>query len=895
MAPHDVDSDRPEPRAKRVRLAQRSHVRNEPSRHLLEEVLELRSAGAVREQQGRNPRPVLDPEGAESRAVARARALDQRLGGRHAREPRRVPAAFPSRAFQRGPGGGPRTPYAPRAVPRTQPAIDPVCGMRVPTERAWWRAAHGGVEYWFCAEVCREKFVRDPAKYLDGRGNGAGPRGMDDPFALTQAPRGARWTCPMDPDVESAEPGACPKCGMALEAGLTVEGARGAPVKGSAGIAALVASILAAAAMAVGMIDGLHEFTGVANETLLFEITTPVVLLLGFPFYKRGFAGLHRGRVNMYTLIGLGVLAAYGFSTATWLAPETFPASEAAHGHGATHFDSAALIVAIVWIGEWLEVKARRRAGDAIRGLLTLQPPVAVRIGEAGDEEVPVSKVVPGDRLRVRPGDRVPVDGVVLEGASSVDESSFTGEPIPVDKHPGDPLYGGSVNTTGALVMSARAVGETTVLARIARAVQAAQRSRPPIARMADRVARVFVPAVVGIALLTAALWLGFGPEPRWRNALVRAISVLVVACPCALGLATPMAVVVAAGAAARRGIVVRDAAALERAAAVTRFFVDKTGTLTEGRPAFREARACAGVDEEELLTVAAAVEVSSEHPIAKAILAEARRRHLLLPEVERMEAIAGAGAQALLGRLRARVGRREFAESGGGRFEGLEAWAVERQDAGASVLYVSLGDRALGAIAVEDPLRGDARGFLDALSALGVRVSILTGDSDRTARAVAARLRVSDVHARVTPIGKQHLVAAAQAKGEVVAMAGDGVNDAPALARADVGIALGGGAGVAVESAAVTLLGGGLRSAAPFLELSRRAVQIIRQNLFWAFAYNVVAIPFAAGLGSAVAGLAGADDPAQFAIPPTFAAVAMTVSSLVVVGNSLRLARTVT
>jgi Cu+-exporting ATPase len=783
-------------------------------------------------------------------------------------------------------------------------STDPVCGMRVDPAAARFHASHGGKEYHFCSRPCETKFEAAPARYL---GNGAAREAMaapaiaccDDP---APAQRAVRWSCPMHPEVVSDRPGACPKCGMPLEPELdSPEAADDAELSalrrrfvwGLALSAPVVATAMIGMAPESALGSLLHHqlSDGVLGWGQL-ALTTPVVFWIGRPFLASGFAGALRGRANMFTLIMLGVLAAWTYSVAALVAPGAFPPEARHAGSVMLYFEAAASIIVLVLLGQLLEARARSRAGEAIRGLLALRPAAAHRIAAGIEEDVPLERVHVGDELRVRPGEKIPVDGIVVSGGSPVDESAMTGEPIPVDKSPGERVTGGTLNTSGSLVMRAERVGRDTLLSRIVASVQEAQRSRAPIARLADRVTQWFVPAVLAVALGTCAVWWLWGPEPRVAHGVVNAAAVLIIACPCALGLATPMAIVVASGRAARSGIVVRDAAALERAERVDRLFVDKTGTLTEGKPRFLAAAAAPGAAEGELWEVAAAVEEASEHPIARAIVAAAREGGVAPRRASGFLAIIGAGAQAELDGAPARVGKANFAASGGADFTPLEGKIQEWRAAGGTVVHVSLGSRALGAIAVADRVKGTTREALARLSKLGIRVSMVTGDDARAARAVAAALGIEDVHANISPDKKSELVRAEQARGHVVAMAGDGINDAPALARADVGIAMGTGTDVAIESAPLTLVKGDLLGLVRLFELSRATLRVIRQNLFWAFFYNAAGVPIAAGLGVAIAWALGSPEPLRYLVSPVFAAAAMVLSDLFIVANSLRLRR---
>ena len=685
----------------------------------------------------------------------------------------------------------------------------------------------------------------------------------------TTAPRaGARYTCPMHPDVAAAQAGPCPSCGMALESTDPAEDDR--REYDSMMRRFWAAAVLAAAVMALAMSDAVP---GRAGQWAQLALATPAVLWAGAPLLARALNSLKTSRLNMFTLIGLGVVAAWGFSAAATVAPGLFPPSARGPGGLApVWFEAAAVITALALLGQGLELAARRRAAGAIRALLALAPPSARRLEADGAErDVPVEELMPGDRLRLRPGERVPCDGTVVEGGGAVDEAMISGEPEPVEKRPGDRLTGGTVNLTGASVMRVDAVGEGTVLARIVRMVGEAQRSRAPIQRAADRAAAVFVPAVVAVAALAFAVWFAVGPAPALSHALLAAVSVLVVACPCALGLAAPMSVAVAAARGAGAGVLVRDAGALERLAAIDTVVVDKTGTLTEGKPRVTAVAPADGFSEAGLLRLAASLERASEHPLASAIVAAADGIELAEPAA--VEALPGRGIAGTVDGREVRIGNRQLVCPGG---SGVGAGAR-------TVVGVTVDGDPAGSFELADPVRADARETLSALAGMGVSVVLATGDSRAAASAVAAGLGIAAVHAEALPEDKLRLVADMQATGRRVAMAGDGINDAPALARADVGIAMGTGSDAAIESARVTLVGGDLRGLARALRLGRASVANIRQNLAFAFAYNLVGVPVAAGALYPFLGVT---------LNPMAAAAAMSLSSLAVIANALRLRR---
>jgi len=753
---------------------------------------------------------------------------------------------------------------------------DPVCGMEV-AEDAPLRAEHAGHVYRFCNPRCRDKFTADPERYL------APP---PEPEPAPSAP-GRRWTCPMHPEIVRDAPGACPLCGMALEPmepSLDDEEANEElrDMTRRFRVSAVLTLPLFALAMAE-MIPGLsHAARGPALAWLQLALATPVVLWGGAPFFARGWASLGT-RLNMFSLIALGTGAAYAYSVAAVLAPGWFPASfRDAHGQAPLYFEAAAVIVTLVLLGQVLELRARSRTGAAIRALLGLAPKTARRVRPDGSEEdVPLDAVHPGERLRVRPGEKVPVDGVVEEGHSSVDESMLTGEPIPVEKTAGAPVSGGTVNQTGSFVLRAERVGAETLLARIVQMVAEAQRSRAPIQRLADQAAAWFVPAVVVVAVLTFAIWALIGPEPRLAHALVNAVAVLIIACPCALGLATPMSIMVAAGRGATAGVLFRNAEAIERLRDVDTLVVDKTGTLTAGRPQLVTVEPIGSVGEAELLAAAAGLERGSEHPLAAAIVAGAEARGVRPAAADEFEAHTGKGVVGRVGGRPVALGNAALLEELGIDPGPLVARAEALRAEGQTVMFVALDGRAAGLVAVADPIKQTTPEAIAQLHRDGVRIAMLTGDNRTTAEAVARRLGLDEVEADVLPDQKAAVVKRLQRQGRVVAMAGDGVNDAPALAQADVGIAMGTGTDVAMESAGVTLVKGDLRGIARARALSRATMRNIRQNLFFAFAYNALGVPIAAGLLYPFTGLL---------LSPMLAAAAMSLSSVSVIGNALRL-----
>jgi P-type Cu+ transporter len=778
-------------------------------------------------------------------------------------------------------------------------ATDPVCGMKVdPGAARGGSYEHAGKEYFFCGPRCRERFAADPAHWL---ARGPSASAMDAP-APAQAPPPAaplaaavatQWICPMDPEVVSAKPGACPTCGMALEPKVVTLAAERNPELDDMRRRLRVALALGVPLVALAMGSMLvgHRLAALlpprAQGIAELLLATPVVLWCGRPFLERMLASFRSGRFNMFTLIGLGTSVAWLTSVLAVLAPGLFPASFRGHdGEVARYFESAAVIVALVLVGQVLELEARQRAGGAIRALLALAPKTARRLAADGSEaDVPLAAVVPGDRLRVRPGEGVPVDGVVLEGASSVDESTLTGEPIPVEKGPGARVASGTTNTTGGFVMRAERTGGDTLLARIVALVADAQRSRAPVQRLADAVAAWFVPAVVVAAAVAFAAWLLAGPPPRAAHALVAAVSVLIVACPCALGLATPMSILVGVGRGARAGVLVRSAEALEALARANTLVVDKTGTLTEGRPRLVSVLALPGVDEAEALALAASLERSSEHPLAAAVVDAAQARGAALVEVIGFASQPGQGVRGSARGRSLLLGTRGYLAASGVDTAPLDALAEPERREARSVVYLAGDGRALAVLSLADAVKPGARAALDALRRDGLEVVMLTGDGRAAAAAVARELGIARFEAERLPLHKAESVRRLAGEGRVVAMAGDGANDAPALAAAAVGIAMGTGTDVAIETAGITLVKGDLAALARARRLSRATLANIRQNLFWAFVYNVASIPVAAGALYPWLGLL---------LSPMLAAAAMSLSSVTVIANALRLRRLV-
>ena len=754
---------------------------------------------------------------------------------------------------------------------------DPVCGMKVNPATSKHRFDHAGTTYHFCSAGCRTKFEADPAKYLAPK--------MSAPLAKP----GAIYTCPMHPEVRQVGPGSCPKCGMALE---PVEiSAEAAPNPELADMSrrfwiGMVLSLPVLVLEMGGHIPslGLHNLVPMQTSAWIqFVLATPVVLWAGWPFFQRGWASVLTRNLNMFTLIALGTGAAYLYSLVAIFAPGVFPSGfRNMDGAVAVYFEAAAVITVLVLLGQVLELRAREQTGGAIRALLNLAPKTARRLRDGGDdEEVRLDEVAVGDRLRVRPGDGVPVDGVVLEGKSAVDESMVTGESMPSSKATGDKLIGGTVNGTGSLVMRADRIGSDTMLARIVAMVAEAQRSRAPIQRLADTVAGWFVPIVLAVAIAAFIGWSVWGPVPAMSYALIAAVSVVIIACPCALGLATPMSIGVGVGKGAGAGVLIKSAEALERMEKVDTLVVDKTGTLTEGKPKVTSVIAAGGISEAELLGLAASLERSSEHPLAAAIVAAAKAANAAMLDAAGFASITGKGISGKVGGRVVALGNARLMAELGVSLGDLEVRADALRKDGATALFVAVDGHAGGVIAIADPIKATTRAAIDDLKASGIHIVMLTGDNKTTAEAVAKALGIDDVHADVLPDDKHRIVRSLKASGKIVAMAGDGVNDAPALAEADVGIAMGTGTEVAIQSAGITLVKGDLAGIARARILSRRTMSNIRQNLVFAFAYNIIGIPVAAGVLYPAFGLL---------LSPVVAALAMALSSVSVIANALRL-----
>ncbi|MHB8058003.1 MAG: heavy metal translocating P-type ATPase [Desulfuromonadaceae bacterium] len=752
-------------------------------------------------------------------------------------------------------------------------AIDPICGMTV-DEASSLPAERDGETFFFCSDHCRQKFLSTSAT--------AKP---------DEKPQGkALYTCPMHPEIEQDHPGDCPKCGMALEPKTVTAGA---DEEDNAELNDMTRRfrIGAVLTLPVFILAMAHLIPALARQPwadshtsrwLQFALTTPVVLWAGWPFFRRGWRSVVTHHLNMFTLIAIGVGAAFIFSTVAMLMPDLFPFTMQHEGKVAIYFEAAAVIIVLVLLGQVLELRARSRTGSAIKALLNLAPPTARQVAEGGDQEVPLDQVKAGDLLRVVPGDRVPVDGAVVEGHSSVEESMITGEPLPVEKNVGDMVTGGTVNGPGSFVMRAERVGNETLLGQIVSMVAEAQRSRAPIQGLADKVAGIFVPVVLAVSVLTFIIWMWLGPEPKLAHAIVNAVAVLIIACPCALGLATPMSIMVGVGRGAQEGVLVKNAEALERLEKITTLVVDKTGTLTEGKPKLIDVLPGDGLDAKEFLRLAASLELNSEHPLAAAITQGAKEQGIVFETVDDFSSVTGGGVLGTIAGRAVMIGKPDFLRDGKiTGLEPLEASAVKLQEEGKTAMFVAIDGKAAGILAVADPIKATTIEAIRELHELGLELVMLTGDNRRTADAVARQLGLDAVEAEIEPAGKVAHVKKLREEGKHVAMAGDGINDAPALSEAEVGIAMGTGTDVAMQSAGITLVRGDLRGIAKAIRLSRATMRNIRQNLFFAFLYNALGIPVAAGVLYPFFGLL---------LSPIIAGAAMSLSSVSVISNALRL-----
>ncbi|MBV8837125.1 MAG: heavy metal translocating P-type ATPase [Alphaproteobacteria bacterium] len=766
------------------------------------------------------------------------------------------------------------------AAPAAGGVLDPVCGMTVDPHTAKHRHQHKGRTYYFCSAGCRTKFAADPAKYLEKDARAAEP-----------VPEGAIYTCPMHPEIRQVGPGSCPICGMALEPEIATADTGPNPELADMRRRFWVGLALSAPVVALEMgshlVERLLGGHGFIDQTLSnwiqFGFATPVVLWAGRPFFVRGWLSVVTRNLNMFTLIAMGTGVAYAYSLVATFAPGIFPAAFRSHsGAVATYFEAAAVITVLVLLGQVLELRARDQTSGAIRALIDLAPRTARRVGTDGaEEEIALDAVAVGDTLRVRPGEKVPVDGIVTEGRSAFDESMVTGESMPVTKETGAKVIGGTLNTTGSILMRAEKIGRDTMLAQIVQMVAQAQRSRAPIQRLADRVSGWFVPLVIVAALAAFAAWAIFGPEPRLSYAMVAAVTVLIIACPCALGLATPMSIMVGVGRGASAGVLIKNAEALERMEKIDTLVIDKTGTLTEGRPKVVAIAAAEGFDEASVLRFAASVEQASEHPLGRAIVAAANDRGMALAKVMGFDSPTGKGVIGMVERRRIVLGNARFLAELSIATDPLAARAETMRQDGATAIFLALDGKVAGAIAIADPVKPTTAAALQALTADGIRLVMLTGDNRTTAQAVARQLGIDEIEAEVLPDQKSAVIEKLRATGRVVAMAGDGVNDAPALAAAEVGIAMGTGTDVAIESAGITLLRGDLTGIVRARRLSQAVMSNIRQNLFFAFVYNAAGVPIAAGILYPFFGIL---------LSPIIGAAAMALSSVSVVGNALRL-----
>jgi P-type Cu+ transporter len=756
--------------------------------------------------------------------------------------------------------------------------IDPVCGMSVDPRTSKLKADHLGHAYYFCGPSCRSKFIADPTRYLDPAVAGA---------AALSVPEDAIYTCPMHPEISQVGPGSCPICGMALEPRMVTAEAPPnhelADMTKRFWIGLVLTLPVFALAMGAHVSSLMHFVNMQMSNWIQLVLSTPVVLWAGWPFFVRGWQSLVTRNLNMFTLIAMGTGVAWGYSILATLAPGIFPLEfRMGDGSVAVYFEAAAVITVLVLLGQVLELRARDRTSGAIRALLNLAPKTARRINDDGTEsEVDLAAIMAGETLRVRPGEKVPVDGEITEGRVSVDESMVTGESMPVTKEAGSKVIGGTLNATGSFLMRAEKIGSETMLARIVQMVADAQRSRAPIQRLADQVAGWFVPLVIAVAILAFAAWSIWGPEPRFAYGMVAAVAVLIIACPCALGLATPMSIMVGVGRGAQDGVLIRNAEALERMEKVDAIVIDKTGTLTEGKPAVTSIVVSGEHDENEILRLAASVEQASEHPLAAAIVHAAQSRKLVLAKLMGFDSPAGKGVIGIVERKRMALGNANFLSELNIKTDALNAKAELMRGEGATAIFVAVNGKVAGVMGISDPIKSTTPQAIESLKALGIRIVMLTGDNRTTAEAIARKLGIIDVEADVLPDQKASIVGKLKAEGRMVAMAGDGVNDAPALAAADVGIAMGTGTDIAMESAGITLLKGDLMGIVKARRLSQATMGNIRQNLFFAFVYNAAGVPIAAGILYPFFGLL---------LSPMIAAAAMALSSVSVIANALRL-----
>lgn len=759
---------------------------------------------------------------------------------------------------------------------------DPVCGMTV-TDQSPNVFNYKGKPVYFCSAGCKTKFVADPVKYLTKNLSSETITPVTKSASSEPVPTGTIYTCPMHPEVRQDHAGACPKCGMALEPEMPSLDDGDSPELADFKQRFIWTLPLTIIVTFLAMLGHRLQWFEMATQSWIeFALSLPIVLWAGWPFFVRGFQSIVNRSPNMWTLIGLGTSAAFIYSVVATVVPNVFPASFMAMGRIAVYFEAAAVIISLTLLGQILELKARSQTSAAIKSLLGLSPKTARRINKDGvDEDVPLTHVHVGDMLRIRPGEKVPVDGIVTEGSSAVDESMLTGEPMPVTKGIGDKLIGATMNTNGALVMRSEKVGSQTVLASIVQMVIQAQRSKAPMQRMADQVAGYFVVTVVSIALITFFVWGFFGPEPSWVFGLINAVAVLIIACPCALGLATPMSIMVATGKAATQGILFRDAAAIENFRKVDTLIVDKTGTLTEGKPRFNVAVAASGYTEDEVLRLAASLDQGSEHPLADAIVKAARERKLVIDKVDDFESSTGIGVRGSVNGKQLALGNTALMIQLNIQIESLNLQADELRTTGASVMYLAVDGQPAGLLSVSDPIKESTAEALATLKAAGMRVIMATGDGLLTAKSVAAKLGIDEFYGEVKPADKLALVDKLQREGRVVAMAGDGINDAPALAKADVGVAMGTGTDVAMNSAQVTLVKGDLRGIAQARAISEHTIANMKQNLGFAFVYNALGVPLAAGVLYPFTG---------WLLSPMIAALAMSLSSVSVITNALRL-----